>query len=345
MDTPLNKDSNFESDLHEHFTFIVEKGQQPIRIDKYLMNFIENATRSKIQTAAKNGGILVNNIAVKSNYKVRPNDHIRVLFHHPTYEQLLQPENIPLNIVYEDDSVIVVNKPAGMVVHPGHGNYSGTLINALIYHFEHLPKNSNDRPGLVHRIDKDTSGLLVVAKTEHAMNNLAKQFFDKSSEREYVALVWGHIDEEQGTVEGAIGRHPKNRLQNTVFIGDDAEKGKTAVTHYKVLERLGYVTLVSCKLETGRTHQIRVHMKHIGHTLFNDERYGGNVILKGTTFSKYKQFVDNCFNVLSRQALHAKTLGFDHPETGEFMRFSADLPQDMVTCIDKWRHYAKHSDL
>ena len=345
MDTPLNKDSNFESDLHEHFTFIVEKGQQPIRIDKYLMNFIENATRSKIQTAAKNGGILVNNIAVKSNYKVRPNDHIRVLFHHPTYEQLLQPENIPLNIVYEDDSVIVVNKPAGMVVHPGHGNYSGTLINALIYHFEHLPKNSNDRPGLVHRIDKDTSGLLVVAKTEHAMNHLAKQFFDKSSEREYVALVWGHIDEEQGTVEGAIGRHPKNRLQNTVFIGDDAEKGKTAVTHYKVLERLGYVTLVSCKLETGRTHQIRVHMKHIGHTLFNDERYGGNVILKGTTFSKYKQFVDNCFNVLSRQALHAKTLGFEHPETGKFMRFSADLPQDMVTCIDKWRHYAKHSDL
>ena len=345
MDTPLNKDSNFESDLHEHFTFIVEKGQQPIRIDKYLMNFIENATRSKIQTAAKNGGILVNNIAVKSNYKVRPNDHIRVLFHHPTYEQLLQPENIPLNIVYEDDSVIVVNKPAGMVVHPGHGNYSGTLINALIYHFEHLPKNSNDRPGLVHRIDKDTSGLLVVAKTEHAMNHLAKQFFDKSSEREYVALVWGHIDEEQGTVEGAIGRHPKNRLQNTVFMGEDAEKGKPAVTHYKVLERLGYVTLVSCKLETGRTHQIRVHMKHIGHTLFNDERYGGNVILKGTTFSKYKQFVDNCFNVLSRQALHAKTLGFDHPETGEFMRFSADLPQDMVTCIDKWRHYAKHSDL
>ena len=345
MDTPLNNDSNFESDLHEHFTFIVEKGQQPIRIDKYLMNFIENATRSKIQTAAKNGGILVNNIAVKSNYKVRPNDHIRVLFHHPTYEQLLQPENIPLNIVYEDDSVIVVNKPAGMVVHPGHGNYSGTLINALIYHFEHLPKNSNDRPGLVHRIDKDTSGLLVVVKTEHAMNHLAKQFFDKSSEREYVALVWGHIDEEQGTVEGAIGRHPKNRLQNTVFMGEDAEKGKPAVTHYKVLERLGYVTLVSCKLETGRTHQIRVHMKHIGHTLFNDERYGGNVILKGTTFSKYKQFVDNCFNVLSRQALHAKTLGFDHPETGEFMRFSADLPQDMVTCIDKWRHYAKHTDL
>ena len=345
MDTPLNKDSNFESDLHEHFTFIVEKGQQPIRIDKYLMNFIENATRSKIQTAAKNGGILVNNIAVKSNYKVRPNDHIRVLFHHPTYEQLLQPENIPLNIVYEDDSVIVVNKPAGMVVHPGHGNYSGTLINALIYHFEHLPKNSNDRPGLVHRIDKDTSGLLVVAKTEHAMNHLAKQFFDKSSEREYVALVWGHIDEEQGTVEGAIGRHPKNRLQNTVFMSEDAEKGKPAVTHYKVLERLGYVTLVSCKLETGRTHQIRVHMKHIGHTLFNDERYGGNLILKGTTFSKYKQFVDNCFNVLSRQALHAKTLGFDHPETGEFMRFSADLPQDMVTSIDKWRHYAKHTDL
>lgn len=345
MDAAFEDDHRIEEELHEHFSFEVDKGQQPLRIDKYLMNFIENATRSKIQTAAKDGGILVNDIPVKSNYKVRPNDRIRVLFQHPTYEQLLQPENIVLDIVYEDDSVIVVNKPAGMVVHPGHGNYSGTLINALIYHFEHLPKNSNDRPGLVHRIDKDTSGLLVVAKTDHAMQHLAKQFFDKTSEREYVALVWGHIEENQGTVEGAIGRHPKNRLQNTVFLGEDAEKGKPAVTHFKVIERLGYVTLVSCKLETGRTHQIRVHMKHIGHTLFNDERYGGHAILKGTTFTKYKQFVENCFSVLPRQALHARTLGFEHPETGEFLRFSAEIPEDMNSCIDKWRHYAKHTDL
>lgn len=333
-----------DDELYEHHSFTAEKGQQPLRIDKYLMNFIENATRNKIQTAAKNGSIYVNDVQVKSNYKVKPFDHIRVLFEHPPYEYLLTPENIPLDIVYEDDQLLVVNKPAGMVVHPGHGNYSGTLINALTYHFENLPNNSSNRPGLVHRIDKDTSGLLVIAKTEEAMSHLSKQFFDKSSEREYVALVWGHIEEDEGTIEGNIGRHPKNRLQNTVFEGDDADKGKIAVTHYKVLERLGYVTLVSCKLETGRTHQIRVHMKHIGHTLFNDERYGGERILKGTTFTKYKQFVENCFKVLPRQALHAKTLGFQHPKTGEFLRFSSEIPQDMQECIEKWRHYAKHQD-
>ena len=229
-------------------------------------------------------------------------------------------------------------------MHPGHGNYSGTLINALIFHFENLPKNSSDRPGLVHRIDKDTSGLLVVAKTEHAMAHLSKQFKDKTSEREYVAIVWGNVKEDEGTVEGHIGRHPKNRLQNTVYEGDDAYKGKPAVTHYKVIERLGYVTLLSCKLETGRTHQIRVHMKYIGHTLFNDERYGGNLILKGTTFTKYKQFVSNCFKVLQRQALHAKTLGFEHPVTGKQMSFNTDVPQDMQKCIEKWRHYAKHQE-
>lgn len=343
-DQDFNLD-NQEDELYEHYAFTAEKGQQPLRVDKYLMNFIENATRNKIQTAAKNGNIYVNDLPVKQNYKVKPFDKIRVLFEHPPYEYLLVPENIPLDIVFEDDELLVVNKPAGMVVHPGHGNYSGTLINALTYHFENLPNNSSNRPGLVHRIDKDTSGLLVVAKTETAMAHLSKQFFDKTSEREYIALVWGNLTEAEGTIEGAIGRHPKNRLQNTVFEGDDADKGKPAITHYKVIERLGYVTLVSCRLETGRTHQIRVHMKHIGHTLFNDERYGGDKVLKGTTFTKYKQFVENCFKILPRQALHAKTLGFKHPKTGEFLRFETPLPADMQQCIDKWQHYAKHQAL
>ena len=343
------KENNLEGpirdnqDLYEHFHFIAQKGQQPLRVDKYLMNYIENATRSKIQQAAKDGNIYVNDVTVKSNYKVKPNDVVRVLFEHPPYEFLLVPEDIPLTIVYEDDALLVVNKPAGMVVHPGHGNYSGTLINALTFHFDNLPNNSSNRPGLVHRIDKDTSGLLVVAKTEEAMTHLAKQFFDKTSEREYIALVWGDVKEDQGTIEGAIGRHPKNRLQNTVFIGDDAHKGKPAVTHYKVLERFGYVTLVSCKLETGRTHQIRVHLKHIGHTLFNDERYGGDRILKGTSFSKYKQFVENCFSILTRQALHAKTLGFVHPVTQEKMKFDSSVPDDISQCLEKWRNYSKNS--
>jgi len=334
-----------DDELFEHHAFTADKGQQPLRIDKYLMNFIENATRNKIQAAAKSGNIYVNDVQVKSNYKVKPFDNIRVLFEHPPYENLLTPENIPLDIVYEDDDLLIVNKEPGMVVHPGHGNYSGTLINALIYHFDNLPNNSSNRPGLVHRIDKDTSGLLVVAKNEEAMTHLAKQFFDKTSEREYVAIVWGNMDEDEGTIEGNIGRHPKNRLQNTVFFGDDEDKGKPAVTHYKVMERLGYVTLVSCKLETGRTHQIRVHMKHIGHTLFNDERYGGEKILKGTTFTKYKQFVDNCFKVLPRQALHAKTLGFKHPKTGKAMSFDTEIPEDMQQCIDKWRQYVKHQEM
>lgn len=329
-------------DLYEHYRFVPDKGQQPLRVDKYLMNKIENATRNKIQKAAKDGNIYVNDSPVKQNYKVKPGDVIQVLFEHPPYEFLLTPENIPLDIVYEDEAVIVVNKPAGMVVHPGHGNYSGTLINALTYHFDNLPNNSSDRPGLVHRIDKDTSGLLVIAKTEEAMTHLSKQFFNKSTEREYLALVWGNMEEDSGTVEGNIGRHPKNRLQNTVFEGEDEDKGKPAVTHYKVIERLGYVTLVSCRLETGRTHQIRVHMKHIGHTLFNDERYGGDSILKGTHFSKYKQFVENCFKLLPRQALHARTLGFDHPVTSEQMRFEAPVPEDISLCLEKWRNYSKH---
>ncbi len=330
-----------EEELYEHHKVVASKGQIPLRVDKFLMNFIENATRNKIQQAAKGGHIWVNGKVVKQNYKVKAEDEVKVLFEHPPHEFLLVPENIPLDIVYEDDVLMVVNKPAGMVVHPGHGNYSGTLINALIYHVDNLPANSNERPGLVHRIDKDTSGLLVIAKTEAAMTHLSKQFFNKTSEREYVALVWGNIEEEEGTIEGHVGRHPKNRLQMHVF--PDGEQGKEAVTHYKVIERLGYVTLVSCKLETGRTHQIRVHMKHIGHTLFNDERYGGEKILKGTTFTKYKQFVENAFKILPRQALHAKTLGFVHPVTGEKMNFDSEIPEDIANCIEKWRQYTKHS--
>ena len=328
-----------DDELYEHHRFEAGKGQAPLRVDKFLMNLMENTTRSKIQQAADDGNIYVNDVPVKSNYKVKPNDVVRILLEHPPYEYLLTPENIPLDIVYEDDQLLVINKEPGMVVHPGHGNYSGTLVNALAYHFENLPMNSSERPGLVHRIDKDTSGLLVIAKTEQAMAYLTKQFAEKTSEREYVALVWGNIDEEEGTIEGNIDRHPKDRMQMAVFA--DGETGKHAVTHYKVIERLGYVTLVSCRLETGRTHQIRVHMKHIGHTLFNDARYGGDIILKGTTFTKYKQFIDNCFKILPRQALHAKTLGFEHPTTKEFMRFNSELPQDMVDCIEKWRTYSK----
>ena len=334
-----NVGNELEDELYEHHRFEASKGQSALRVDKFLMNMIENTTRNKIQQAAENGSILVNDVAVKSNYKVKAGDVVRLVLAHPTYEQLLTPENIPLDIVYEDDQLLVINKPAGMVVHPGHGNYSGTLVNALAYHFENLPMNSSERPGLVHRIDKDTTGLLVVAKTEHAMAYLTKQFAEKTSEREYVALVWGNIEEDEGTVEGNIGRHDTNRMRMAVHESD--EKGKHAVTHYKVLERFGYVTLVSCQLETGRTHQIRVHMKHIGHTLFNDERYGGDSILKGTTFTKYKQFVDNCFKVLPRQALHAKTLGFEHPITKEFLRFDTPIPQDLQECIDKWRVYSK----
>jgi len=325
--------------MYEHHRFEVAKGQQALRIDKFLMNLIENTTRNKIQKAADSGNIFVNDIPVKSNYKVKPNDVVRVMLEHPPYEHLLKGENIPLNIVYEDDQLIVVNKPAGMVVHPGHGNYSGTLVNALAYHFDNLPMNSSERPGLVHRIDKDTSGLLVVAKTELAMDYLTKQFAEKTSEREYVALVWGNVENDEGTIEGNIDRHPVNRMQMAVF--PEGDKGKPAVTHYKVLERLGYVTLISCRLETGRTHQIRVHMKYIGHTLFNDERYGGDVILKGTTFTKYKQFIDNCFKTLPRQALHAKSLGFEHPITKEFMRFDSEVPQDIQECVEKWRTYSK----
>jgi 23S rRNA pseudouridine1911/1915/1917 synthase len=331
-----------DDDLFEHFKVEVPKGQALLRIDKFLMGFIQNATRNKIQNAATNGDIYVNDVPVKSNYKVKPLDVVRIMLTHPPYDNTVLPENIPLDIVYEDDALLVINKPPGFVVHPGHGNYTGTLVNALAYHFDNLPMNSSERPGLVHRIDKDTSGLLVVAKTEAAMTHLAKQFEAKTSEREYIAIVWGNMKEDEGTIEGNIARHVKDRMQMAVFA--DPEIGKPAITHYKVIERLGYVTLISCKLETGRTHQIRVHLKHIGHTLFNDERYGGNLILKGTTFTKYKQFIDNCFKTLPRQALHAKTLGFIHPTTNEFMRFDTEIPQDMAEVIEKWRNYTKSHD-
>ncbi len=326
--------------LFEHFSFQVDKGQSPLRIDKYLMNFVENATRTKIQVAAKNGSIEVNGNVVKSNYKVKPLDNIIVKFEYPPHENLLIPENIDLDIIYEDDDLIVVNKPAGMVVHPGHGNYSGTLINGLIYHFENLPKNSSNRPGLVHRLDKNTSGLLVVAKNDNSMVNLSNQFAKKTSKREYIALVWGNVKDDSGRIENFIGRNPKNRLQNMVLDKYNSVNGKIAITNFEVLSRMNYVSLLKCVLETGRTHQIRVHMKHIGHTIFNDDRYGGDSILKGTTFTKYKQFVDNCFKLLPRQALHAKTLGFTHPASGKFIEFDSDLPKDFKSCIEKWENYS-----
>lgn len=332
-----------EQELFEHFSIKVDKGQSLLRIDKFLMVRIENATRSKIQQAAENGHILVNSVPVKSNYKVKPDDFIQIMLKNPPRENEILAEDIPLNIVYEDDQVVVINKPAGMVVHPGHGNYTHTLVNGLKFHFDNLPSMSEnmERPGLVHRIDKDTSGLLVIAKTEQAMNHLALQFANHTTTRKYNALVWGNVTEDEGTITGHIGRHLKDRMQMAVF--EDGSQGKHAVTHYRVLERFSYVTLVECQLETGRTHQIRAHFKHIGHPLFNDERYGGNKILKGTTFTKYKQFVENCFALCPRQALHARTLGFEHPTTGEFMEFEAALPNDMQNLIEKWRNYAIHS--
>ncbi len=334
-----------EQDLFEHFRLVVDKGQDLLRIDKFLMNRIENATRTKIQAAAEAGNILVNEKAVKSNYKVKPQDVITIVLAHPPRDKEIKPENIPLSIVYEDEEVVVLNKAAGMVVHPGYGNYSGTMVNALMYHFQHLPLfNANEtRPGLVHRLDKDTTGIMVMAKNEIALSKLAKQFFDRTTKRTYNALVWGDFDEDEGTIEGNVGRNLKDRKQMAVF--PEGDNGKHAVTHYKVLERFGYVTLVECKLETGRTHQIRVHFKHIGHPLFNDELYGGARVLKGTTFAKYKQFISNCFELLPRQALHAKSLGFVHPTSKKEMYFDSELPSDMKSVLEKWRVYSNHKEL
>lgn len=326
-------------EMYEHFSFTADKGQAFLRIDKFLVERMQKTSRNRIQQAADADCILVNNRPVKASYKVKPGDVVSIVMDRPRYELEIIPEDIPLEIVYEDDDLLVVNKPAGLVVHPGHGNYTGTLVNALAWHFKDNPDYDADDPrmGLVHRIDKDTSGLLVVAKTPEAKTHLGKQFFDKTTKRQYLALVWGDFVEDEGTITGNIARNSKDKLQMAVF--DDPTIGKHAVTHYKVLERFGYVTLVRCILETGRTHQIRVHMRHIGHPLFNDARYGGDQILKGTTFSKYKQFIQNCFATCPRQALHAKTLGFVHPRTCQQMDFDTEIPADMQALLERWRAY------
>ena len=333
--------SDNNEELFEHFSFSVDLGQKPVRIDKFLINRIENATRNKIQKAAKNGYIFSNNISVKQNYKVKPGDEVKVMFHYPPHENLIVGEQMDIDIIHEDRELIVVNKPPGMVVHPGHGNYTGTLLNGLIYYNENLPENSNGRPGLVHRIDKDTSGLLVVAKSEKALTNLAEQFFNKEIERKYFAIVWGIPEPKKGTIDENLARDKKNRMIMSVPKEDDL--GKKAITHYKIIEDYGYVSLIECQLETGRTHQIRAHMKHVGHPIFNDTRYGGDKILKGTIFNKYKQFVDNCFKIMPRQALHAKTLGFSHPTNNKKMRFEIDLPNDFNSCLEKWKKYSKNN--
>jgi 23S rRNA pseudouridine1911/1915/1917 synthase len=326
-------------ELFEHHRIVVDKGQQVMRIDKYLVNRMVNTSRSKIQAAAAAGNILVNEQAVKSSYKIKPEEVISIVLPHPPRDTEILPEDIPLDVVFEDEHILVINKNAGLVVHPGVGNYTGTLINALYYYFRDLPlfQTGDMRPGLVHRLDKNTSGILLIAKTELSLNRLAKQFYDRTTSRKYLALVWGSLDEEEGRIEGHIGRDLKDRKKMTVF--SDGSQGKPAVTHYKLLERLGYLSLVECRLETGRTHQIRVHFKHIRHPLFNDDTYGGDQILKGTTFTKYKQFVQNCFQILPRHALHAKSLGFEHPATGEKMFFDSELPEDMTQVIEKWRRY------
>lgn len=326
--------------LYEHYSFTVDKGQNPYRIDKFLLDRIPDITRNRIQNALKGGNIRVNQYQVKPNYRIKPNDEIKILLNFPQYQHVLQAEKLPLDIVYEDQSIIVVNKSSGMVVHPGHGNYSGTLLNGLIHHFKDLPLNSDSKPGLVHRLDKDTSGLLVIAKTESSLDALSKQFKERTVDKEYVALVWGDLKVEKGTIDVPIGRNPQNRLQMTTFGSTDL--GKNAITHFKVLERFGFTTFVSCKLETGRTHQIRVHLKHLGHPLFNDPRYGGNQLLKGIATSKYKNFVHHCFKILPGQALHAKTLGFKHPKTGEEMIIDSEFPNDFETLIRRWKEYARN---
>ncbi len=328
-----------QSELYEHHRIVADKGQGLLRIDKFLSNRLENVSRNKIQMAIRAGNVQVNGDAVKPNYRVKPGDLITILLPYPHREYEIVPEDIPVDILYEDEHLIVVNKEAGMVVHPGHGNYTGTLVNALCWHLRDVPlfHSGEVRPGLVHRIDKDTSGILVVAKTEIALNRLARQFFDRTTRRTYHAVVWGTFDPPEGSISGHIGRNIRDRLKMQVF--PDGESGKPAVTHYRMLESLGHVSLIECRLETGRTHQIRVHMEHLKHPVFNDERYGGNQILRGTVFSKYRQFVENCFTLIPRQALHAKSLAFRHPETGKEMFFDSALPDDMQMLVEKWRKY------
>jgi 23S rRNA pseudouridine1911/1915/1917 synthase len=327
-----------EQDLYEHLRITVDKGQSLLRIDKFLMHRIENASRNRIQNAIDLGNVLVNEKTVKPSYRVKPQDVISVVLPHPPRDTEVYPEDIPLDIVYEDNDLLIVDKPAGMVVHPGYNNYNGTLVNGLVFHFQQLPQlpGNDGRPGLVHRIDKDTSGLLVISRNERSMAYLAKQFFDHTITRKYLALVWGDLSED-GTITGYIGRSVRDRRIMSIY--DEEDKGKWAVTHYKVLERFNYVTLIECQLETGRTHQIRAHMKHIGHPLFNDASYGGDKILKGTVFSKYRQFIDNCFELLPRQALHATSLGFIHPVTQKYIHFESPLPEDFKGVLEKWRNY------
>tara|TARA_B100000780_G_scaffold248927_1_gene194450 strand:- start:2435 stop:3445 length:1011 start_codon:yes stop_codon:yes gene_type:complete len=332
---------NKKSELFEHFEFIASEGQLPLRVDKFLINFIENASRNKIQKSIDLGNVLVNGNQVKSNHKVKPLDKVSVVYSYPKITHELIPEDIPLNIVHEDDDILIVNKNAGMVVHPGFGNYDGTLVNALAFHFNNLPSlGEEDRPGLVHRIDKNTSGILVVAKNQLSLTTMAKKFEKRDLNRLYLALVWGDVKEESGQIVGNIGRSLKNRKIMSVF--PDQDYGKHALTNYRVIERFGYTTLVECKLETGRTHQIRAHFKYLGHPLFNDFEYGGDKVLKGTTFTKYKQFVHNCFKLCPRHALHAKSLEFKHPKTEKLMFFDSDLPLDMSQLIEKWRKYSKN---
>ena len=339
-DTPVYDIDELEDDspqLYEHYRFVVDKGQVPLRIDKYMCEKMQHSSRNRIQKAAEAGFVHVNDKPVKSNYKVRAGDVVTLMLDRPHFDTTIEPEDIPLDIVYEDDVVMVIDKPAGMVVHPGCGNFNGTLVNAIAWHLRDLPGCDPNDPevGLVHRIDKDTTGLIVAAKTPEAKSNLGLQFFNKTTHRSYVALVWGNLTEDTGRIEGNISRDPKDRLRMTVT-SPDSGIGKPAVTHYKVLERLGYVTLVECVLETGRTHQIRAHMRHIGHPLFGDERYGGTEILRGERSSTYKAFIHNCFKICSRQALHAKTLGFKHPVTGMQMDFDSPMPSDLASLIDKW---------
>tara|TARA_B100001287_G_C22622758_1_gene500950 strand:- start:153 stop:1160 length:1008 start_codon:yes stop_codon:yes gene_type:complete len=327
--------------LFEHYKFVADKGQAPLRVDKFLMNFIENSSRSKIQQSAKNGYIHVNGIPVKSNYKVKNGDVVTVEYRNPPRPNTLIPQDIPVNIIYEDNDILIVNKEAGMVVHPGFGNWEGTLVNALAFHFHNLPNTGDKtRPGLVHRIDKNTSGVLVIAKNEISMQIMGDKFSNRDLNRKYIALVWGDMKEDEGTITGHVGRSLKNRKVMGIF--PDGDFGKHAITHWKVIERFGYTTLIECKLETGRTHQIRAHFKYIGHPLFNDAEYGGDKIIKGTTFTKYKQFVQNCFTICNRQALHAKSLEFMHPVKNKLMKFNTDLPEDFSKLLIKWRKYATH---
>lgn len=336
-----HSEENDRDELYVHHRFEADKGQNPLRVDKFLLNFLFDTSRSRIQKAADAGAVHVNQKPVKSNYKVKAGDVVELVLADPPRDTHIHPENLDLDVLFRDEHVMVINKPAGLVCHPGHGNYTGTLVHGLAYLAENLPvgKQGEERPGLVHRLDKNTSGVMVAAASELGMSSLAKQFFDRTTSREYVAIVWGDVEEDEGTIEGHIGRSLKDRLQMAVF--PDGSEGKHAVTHYKVLQRFGYVTVVSCKLETGRTHQIRAHMRYLGHPLFNDERYGGDKILKGTSFSKYRQFIMNCFTACPRHALHAKSLGFTHPSTGEPMRFETVIPEDMMEVIRKFETYTK----